>query len=210
MSERHVIMMGGAPGSGTSRLGKVLEQHLWRHHASAEHISVGNRIRAIGSGVLRSVYTDTVVNHLNSDRAFLPIDDDIMYGLVSEVLLQSEERDIILLDGYPRYEPQAADIQDLAVKDERSVTGMIVTQVDEETSLARMIKRGQKNHARAVSLAEACWRLDYFNDTFPATLTKLRQDGMPIVRVDSHGSKPQTDIMGIEAVHRLLTGAPEA
>lgn len=204
MNKRDILLMGGAPGSGKTRLSRSIEQHLRYNQITAEHISVGNRIRGIGAGIIRSAHVAAVLDLLNSPNPSTPLDDEVMFGIVSEALHWSATTDIVLLDGYPRYESQVETTLELALKDERLIKGMLVTITDDEASLIRMLKRGQKDHTRLLTFGEAIDKLAEFHATFPKTLSELAAKEVPILRIDTSGSKTDTDTTGNRAAERLL------
>lgn len=204
MSERSVVLMGGAPGSGSTRLGKSLEGYLHSIGVSAEHTSVGDRIRRIGAGMIRSACTAEVIAHLNSRPINTPIDDGIMLQVVEEIFSASKESSIILLDGYPRYEPQIDQVEEVAESAKRSIRGMLATVADAETCLARMVKRGQKKPERTLTLEEAVDRLAAHNMAFPYVLEKLASHCIAVAAIETSGSKFAADRAGIKAVHALV------
>lgn len=205
MNERSVVLMGGAPGSGTTRLGKSLENRLQSSHVSAEHVSIGDRIRRIGAGLIHSARTAEVISHLTNLPANHPVDDGVMYDLIAEVFDDFQGSQLVLLDGYPRYPAQVRHIEELAAADERTVRGLLVTKTDPETSLARTIKRGQKKPDRTVSLPEAVDRLAAHNDAFPGVIEALTARCIAIAEIDTSGSKMDADKAGLEALLRLVS-----
>jgi adenylate kinase family enzyme len=207
MNERSLVLMGGAPGSGTTRLGRSVERGLLREGISTEHISVGNRIRGIGNGIIQSAFTSAIIDHLNAPNAHARLDNELMHGLISEALCQSGDRQLILLDGYPRSVAQVDHIEELSVKDERPLRGIVVTEVDAETSLARMIKRGQRDRARAMTTTQAVGRFVEHAMIFPQVLATITARGVPIERIDTSGNKEVADQLGIHAVRGFIMAA---
>lgn len=191
------------PGSGTSRLGRALVEEL-SPDITTEHISVGNRIRQIGRGALHSPYQQAVLDHLNGDKIHTPLHDEIVYGIVVEALERYDETQLILLDGYPRYQHQVEASQLLAIIDWRTLHGMIITETDTETALARMILRGERDVNRTITPAQASDRLDTFLLSFEAVKYECERRHIPIKTVDTGGSRTVSTHLGLQAVKDLL------
>ena len=202
--ERDIILLGGKPGSGKSRLGRELAAEL-EPGISAEHLSLGEQVRAIGRGALSS-YSREVIAHLDSPHPEKPLPDELAYGLVSEALVRADEAHLILLDGYPRYASQIESVYELAIKDERWLDGMIITDTNDEIALARMLKRNERNAYRYTKVEPSQARarlLNYETLTRPA-YEEFRARNLPIEVIDTSYSKQTTTNRGLAAVAYML------
>jgi adenylate kinase family enzyme len=205
MTERSLILMGGAPGSGTTRLGHSLEQQLRFDAVSIDHLSVGDSVRRIGAGTIHSAMTAEIINHLLTGHINDPIDDVVMQRIVDESLESSSGTEVILLDGYPRYPAQVDSVKELAMRHERTIRGMLLTNVPSETALTRMIKRGQKNRERSMTLNLAIDRLDRYYATSPELLETIEAKGIPIEVISTAGQKEVTTEIGLLALRAFLS-----
>jgi adenylate kinase family enzyme len=205
MTERSLVLMGGAPGSGTTRLGLSLERQLQQDGISINHISTGDHVRRIGTGAIHSAMTADIIDHLVTHPQFDPIDDDVIRDLVHESLGRYETSDVVLLDGYPRYPAQVEAAEELAYIHDRTIKGMLLTDVDPEAALIRMIKRGQKYRDRAITLEAAIDRLATYNANLPHLLEEVRAKNIPIEIVPTHGAKEVTTGIGSLALRTFLS-----
>lgn len=201
---RNIILLGGQPGSGKSRLGRDIVKNL-SSELSVEHISLGERIRAIGRGAI-SAYSFDIAAHLASDYPEEPLNSELTYSLVSEFLFQARKVDLVLLDGYPRYIDQVESTYELAIKDGRQLRGMIVTDTSDENSMVRILKRGKKDRERQeVDPAFARWRIQSHHTSFEPVRQELQKRGLPIETVNSTYDKQATTRHGLFAVAYMLS-----
>ena len=210
MTERSIIHVGGSPGSGKTRLGKAMAERLTADtDLRAEHISLGNRVRMIGRGVLWSAYQQEIREHLNDPRTIdMPLDGEIVRRVIADALSQSDANgtDVVLLDGYPRYIDQVETYFELAQISGRQTPGGLIATVGRETALARMLKRGRDHQDRAIDVDEAVKKLDLHDESYPLTLHQL---GMYALRfdlwpIDTSGPYERTGELGFQATMRLL------
>lgn len=201
---RNIILLGGKPGSGKSRLGRDMAEQL-ALDSSVEHLSLGERVRAIGRGAI-SRYRYDVTAHLNSDYPEEPLHSELIYGVVSEYLMQASNADLILLDGYPRYLNQIESTYELAIKDGRQLSGMIVTDTSDENAMIRMMKRGKKDLERhEIDPVFAQWRIQSHHTSFEPVLHELQKRGLPIEMVNTTYDKQATTRHGLFAVAYMLS-----
>ncbi|MEP6710474.1 MAG: nucleoside monophosphate kinase, partial [Candidatus Saccharibacteria bacterium] len=162
ISERSIILMGGKPGSGKTNLSRrlqtALDNPLDKPRRSVEHVSIGEFARQqliLGKQATRSACQTAIIDHLSGPDKLQPFDEDIARGIVYEQLLRSDA-EIVLLDGYPRYFPQVDGVFELAARSDFYVKGAIITHVEENEAVRRMMKRTDD---RVTSEAEAYQRL---------------------------------------------------
>lgn len=205
MYEKSLILVDGPPGSGSTRLSKSMKERLTEEGVSVEHISTGDRLRAIGRGTIDSVFREDIIEHFYNSGATVPLDEELMFGIVDEALEQTQHAQIILLDGYPRYEPQVDNIKQLADMHGRIIKGMLFTIADWQTSLDRMLKRGRKHPERAIDTEEAINRLAFFNTSFPLVVNRLITNDIPIRQIETDGPKSTTDRLALRAMRDFFT-----
>lgn len=198
-----IILIGGSEASGRSRLASSLVDEL-SVQMSIEHLAVGDIIRSIGRGALRSYRTLEISRHLHGPNAIQPIDNDVMYDVISESLTDHNSTDIILLDGYPRLASQMDDLAELALLDDRNIAGMIVTQTSEEIALMRMIKRRNRPFSPHLTVSEARERLEISRMNSEAVIAECQVHNIPIEFVDTSHSKVESTDIGLYLVKHLL------
>jgi len=97
------IVLLGAPGSGKGTQAKKLMSER-----NIPHISTGDMLReAVASGTRFGQQAKDII-----DVGQL-VSDDIMLGIISERLAQADAADGFILDGFPRTQKQALDLEDL-------------------------------------------------------------------------------------------------
>ena len=97
------IVLLGAPGSG-----KGTQAHLLKDEKNIPHISTGDMLR--DAVAARSRFGQKA--KLIMDAGNL-VSDDIMLGIIAERLSQADAADGFILDGFPRTEQQALDLEEL-------------------------------------------------------------------------------------------------
>ncbi|HWO88119.1 MAG TPA: adenylate kinase [Gemmatimonadales bacterium] len=128
------VIILGAPGSGKGTQGKLLAQHL-----GIPQISTGDLIRAAMKdstplGVKAKVYYDQG----------LLVPDEIIFGLIDEILSSAAAAKGVLMDGFPRTIPQAEAVDRLLEPKRRRVDRVVVLDVEVEELVQRLLARASK------------------------------------------------------------------
>ena len=97
------IVLLGAPGSGKGTQAKKLSAEK-----NMQHISTGDMLReAVAKGTRFGQKAKAIMDAGNL------VSDDVMLGIISERLSQSDAADGFILDGFPRTRQQATDLEEL-------------------------------------------------------------------------------------------------
>ena len=97
------IVLLGAPGSGKGTQAKKLSAEK-----NMPHISTGDMLReAVAKGTRFGQKAKAIMDAGNL------VSDDVMLGIISERLSQSDAADGFILDGFPRTRQQATDLEEL-------------------------------------------------------------------------------------------------
>ncbi|MDB5168377.1 MAG: adk [Candidatus Saccharibacteria bacterium] len=201
--ERDIILIGGMPGSGKSRLGKSIADEL-RTEMSIEHLPIGDIIRAIGRGAIESFYASEIRQHLMGPNASELIDNTVMYAVIDETLTAHAHTDHLMIDGYPRTLDQLDDLAELASNDARTQVGAIVTVTNEDTAVMRMIKRSPRDYEGALTVDWARTRIQRHIDNYTPVITTLHSRDTPITFVDTSGIKADTNLTGLKAIKTII------
>lgn len=210
MTERSIIHIGGSPGGGKSRMGVALVDRLHESTSlNTEYISVGDQVRLLARSAINASLGEYIHRHLaNPVTANDPLDEEIIHELVDTSLrsASSNDTDVVFLDGYPRYVGQVDSYFDLARAHGYATPGALITEVDMETALTRVAKRGRKQEGRSADALHAWDKVISHNESYPATLQKLGAlgTGFIIHRINTSGPKLQTDDRALEATMQLI------
>lgn len=125
------IVLLGAPGSGKGTQAKKLMADR-----NIPQISTGDMLRAaIAAGTRFGQQAKEIV-----DSGEL-VSDDIMLGIISERLAESDTADGFILDGFPRTEKQALDLEELLDTMDQPLDAAILMDVDFDVLLKRLTGR---------------------------------------------------------------------
>lgn len=205
--ERSLITIGGRRGSGRSTLGRNTAESLQDEGHSVVYVSFGDTVRTIArsNDPLDSFYTDVVRDHLNGPNATNPLDDDITYGIMNEILTRTDDADLVIIDGNPKNKTQAENLIELTTEDERHLAGLLITTIDEETALQRLLKRGRRGMNPYVDEKTTLDRIHEHDQSFGEAVMHLYNKGIRFERIDTSGSKEQSTKLGLYAVKSFLS-----
>ena len=128
------LMILGAPGSGKGTQGKLLAEHL-----GVPQVSTGELLRAaVKDGTPLGVKAKGFM-----DQGLL-VPDEIIFGLIREILGSPPAQRGVLMDGFPRTIPQAEAVDGMLVERSARVDRVLVLDVDEEELVQRLLGRAAK------------------------------------------------------------------
>lgn len=125
------IVLLGAPGSGKGTQAKKLmaDRHI-------PQVSTGDMLRdAVAAGTRFGQQAKAVM------EAGQLVPDDVMLGIISERLTQPDAADGFILDGFPRTEQQANDLEELLDELETPLDAAILMDVDIDILMKRLTGR---------------------------------------------------------------------
>lgn len=125
------IVLLGAPGSGKGTQAKKLMSAR-----SVPHISTGDMLRAaVAAGTRFGQQAKAIM------EAGDLVSDDIMLGIISERLTESDAADGFILDGFPRTRQQADDLDELLDQLGQPLDAAILMDVDFDILMKRLTGR---------------------------------------------------------------------
>lgn len=140
MSE--IVVVHGYVGSGKSTQCTMLAS-TGLDGISVQHISAGNRLRNIRTGVQASEFSDFI----NDPGAPSPLPDWVVAGTIFEIIDRGNAS-MSLVDGYPRH-PQAVESFCTTASSRRhTLLGTIAMQLTIDASVERIAQRGKRDGER--------------------------------------------------------------
>ena len=129
------IMILGAPGSGKGTQGKILAESL-----GIPQVSTGDLLRAaIRNGTALGLKAKSFMDA----GALVP--DELIFGLIQEILDSPAAAKGVLMDGFPRTIPQADAVDRmLAAKGGAQVDRVVLLEVEEPELVQRLLGRALK------------------------------------------------------------------
>jgi adenylate kinase len=128
------LLMLGPPGSGKGTQGKLLAQHL-----GVPQVSTGDLLRqAMKDGTPLGVEAKGFY-----DQGLL-VPDEIIMGLIEEILASPPAAKGVLMDGFPRTIPQAEAVDQLLARKGAKVERVVLLDVAEEELVQRLLSRAAK------------------------------------------------------------------
>ena len=209
------IVLLGAPGSGKGTQAKKLmaERHI-------PQISTGDMLRA---AVAEGTRFGQKAKEIMERGELVP--DDVMLGIISERLAQPDAADGFILDGFPRTEQQALDLEELLDQLGTPLDAAVLMDVDFDILMKRLTGRrtcsktgkllnvhfSPKAELDAVTDAggELLQREDDNEDTISNRLNVYREQTEPLIAYYEKRSRLKTiDAEGtIDEVYERLLGA---
>ena len=136
-----IVVVHGYAGAGKSTHCSKLEQEGFMT-SSVQHISAGNRLRGIRTGLEHSMYEQII----NAPDAPSPLPDEVVSSALLESIEQSGDKNLlVLIDGYPRHPLAVEPFRDELVRRSHLLLGTLALQVSLETSVARILHRGERS-----------------------------------------------------------------
>jgi adenylate kinase len=125
------IVLLGAPGSGKGTQAKKLMTDR-----NIPHISTGDMLReAAAEGTRFGQKAKSIIDVGNL------VSDDIMLGIISERLGRPDASDGFILDGFPRTETQAIDLEELLDQLGKPLNAAVLMDVDTDVLMKRLTGR---------------------------------------------------------------------
>ncbi len=125
------IVLLGAPGSGKGTQAKKLmaEENI-------PQISTGDILRAaVAAG---TAYGEQAKKIMDAGEL---VPDDVMLGIISDRLAEDDAAGGFILDGFPRTQKQALDLEDLLEKTRQPLDSVVLLDVDFDILLKRLTGR---------------------------------------------------------------------
>ncbi len=171
------LMILGAPGSGKGTQGKLLAEHL-----QVPEVSTGELLRAaVKQGTALGKQAKTFM-----DRGEL-VPDDVILGLIREILDAKEGKRGMMMDGFPRTVAQAKAVDKLLGEKQAKVDRVVLLDVSEEELIKRLLARAAKEGRSDDNLESIKTRLKVYHDQTQPLISYYEKQGV-VRRVPGMGS----------------------
>ncbi len=152
------VMILGAPGSGKGTQGKLVAEHL-----KIPQVSTGELLRA---AVKAQTALGTKAKGFMDKGLLVP--DEIIFGLIQEILDSPPAKNGVLMDGFPRTVPQAEAVDRMLKAKGAGVDRVLVLDVAEKELVERLLARAAKEGRSDDNLESIKQRLEvYHKQTAP-------------------------------------------
>jgi adenylate kinase len=171
------LVILGAPGSGKGTQAKRLAEHL-----AIPQISSGELLRrAVTGGTLLGRAAKGYM-----DRGLL-VPDDVILGLIEEILGSAEAAGGVLMDGFPRTVAQAEAVDRLLGAHAAGVDAVVLLEVEEEELVRRLLGRAAIEGRSDDNLDSIRQRLRVYQDQTAPLVAYYERRGL-VRRVAGSGS----------------------
>ena len=182
------IILLGAPGAGKGTQGAVLAQRM-----CVPKIATGDLLRA---AVKNGTALGTQAKGYMDQGLLVP--DEIILGLIREVLESPEATDGVIMDGFPRTVAQAEAVDVLLEARQTEVNRVLTFEVPEEELVTRLLGRAMEDG-----------RSDDTPEAIQQRLAVYRAQTEPLIQFyGDRGILCQIDGVGsVESIAERVTGA---
>lgn len=185
------VMILGAPGSGKGTQGKVLAASL-----GIPQVSTGDLLRA---AVKAGTALGTRAKGFMDQGLLVP--DDVILGLIRDILDSESGRNGVLMDGFPRTVAQAEAVDRILAGKGVRVHHVAVLEVDEQELVRRLLGRAAKEGRSDDNLQSIQQRLRVYHEQTAPLIAYYDRQGV-VRRVPGTG-----DIDAIQQRLRVAIGA---
>ena len=186
------LMILGAPGSGKGTQGKLIAEHL-----GIAEISTGELLRA---AVKQGTPLGREAKGYMDQGLLVP--DQVILGLIREILDSPAGERGVLMDGFPRTVPQAESVDRFLAERKERVDLVILLEVDEKELVQRLLARAAKEGRSDDNLESIQQRLKVFHDQTAPLVAYYEKQGV-VRRIPGMGSVDDIQARVRQAVGRV-------
>ena len=162
------VMILGAPGSGKGTQGKILAGHL-----GIPQVSTGDLLRAaVKAGTPLGKQAQGYM-----DKGLL-VPDEVIIGLIREILDSDTGRGGVLMDGFPRTVAQAEAVDRILGEEGNRVDHVALLEVDGQELVQRLLARAAKEGRSDDNLESIQRRLRVFHEQTEPLLAYYEAQGV--------------------------------
>ncbi|MFQ5704085.1 MAG: adenylate kinase [Gemmatimonadales bacterium] len=171
------IILLGAPGSGKGTQGALLASRV-----GIPKVATGDLLR---TAVRRESVLGTQARSFMDAGLLVP--DEIIMGLISEVLASPEARGGVIMDGFPRTVAQAVAVDSLLSARDSKIDKVLTFEVPENELVDRLVKRSAQEGRTDDTPAAIRRRLEVYREQTEPLVAFYRERGV-LEELDGVGS----------------------
>ena len=180
----NIIVLHGTPGSGkTTHASKFKELYS----GGVEHISIGNRLRSIRLGEVKSRYKSNIDRQTETLAQSAPLNHEIVNGVVFEFIEKCPATTYVFVDGYPRFLEQLPLFFESMSQQNNNYLGIISLFISQLTCVDRLTGRKKRPGEKQVTDEFALWR---FNEYQTHTIPTIARLGANSTAIDIDAEPP--------------------
>ena len=184
------VIIFGPPGSGKGTQGKLLAERL-----GVPQVSTGDLLR---SAVRRGSELGTKAKTFMDQGLLVP--DDVIFGLIEEVLDAPGSRDGIIMDGFPPTTAQAEAVDRALAKRGAAVDRVLLLDVADDEVIRRLLGRAREQGRGDDTPETIKKRLEVYREETAPLIAYYRDQGK-LVDVPGSGAINQIQELLAEALH---------
>jgi adenylate kinase len=182
------VMILGAPGSGKGTQGKILAGTL-----GIPQVSTGDLLRA----AMKNGTPLGVKARAYYDKGLL-VPDELIFGLIQEILDSPPAAKGVLMDGFPRTIPQAEAVDTMLKAKQARVDRVVLLEVAEADLVQRLLGRAAKEGRADDNIESITQRLKVYQQQTAPLIAFYEGRGI-VKRVDGAGD--------VDAISRRMAQA---
>ena len=171
------LMILGAPGSGKGTQGKLLAEYL-----NVPEVSTGELLRA---AVKQGTPLGKEAKKYMDQGNLVP--DDVVLGLIKEILDSKQAAGGVMMDGFPRTVAQAQAVDKLLASKKAKVDRVVLLDVSEDELIKRLLARAAKEGRSDDNLESIKTRLKVYHGQTQPLISYYEKQGV-VRRVPGMGS----------------------
>ena len=175
-----IVVIHGTPGAGKTTHSERLVK-LSRADYPVFHISAGNRLRDIRTGVIQSTFG----LEINNPSAPALLDHRIVNGVIFEYIEQHTRNSIVLVDGYPRFVDAIEPFIEAIKTGGHELLGCLNLSISLETCMARLSGRGVRRGERIGVDIDSVERRYFEHSTYTIEAVKALKEITRVIDIDA-------------------------
>lgn len=153
----NIVLIQSKPGLGKTLLAKTVVEALNKQGITADHFSMGDKLRGMFDGTVQSRFTGELQKYRYELSHHLPVPDaELTADIAGEFCEQSAARgvQVSVIDGYPRYPHLLPAFHRIVNEYQLNVILLVVLDGSDELATSRIIGRDRQALGQAENAVE--------------------------------------------------------